>query len=627
MQSSPDERLAGQGRRLPRPPDGVVWGFPAVCAVLLVVAYASLPRGLAADVVWQAVTFGAACCVAIGMRVHRPEDDRAWRVIRGSLLLIALAGLVGAESFGIPEDQPAAAVTPLLYLLAYLGLGWGSVECVHTLLPAGDRAALLDGAIVMVALLTVLWGTALTSLDADALTGAQQATLVVMSLVPAWVLSMNLRLLFVTGFAVPSAWLLATAGAIALGVNTSFAVLLSNGATRSPVWVNVLWMVGLACVALAALHPSMRRLARRADAHDDVLPFARLAVLGLALVAPPVLLLLAGQQEGREAPAMLGSALVSILVCWRFAGVVRHQSAVKAQLRTRADRQASLSALAEQALRDVPHDDFVAAIEQAVTTHLPGHVGTYVSTDRSGRGVVMGFQLTPVAGAHRRHGFLLAEGGSEVEGEDADFLRTLAALLAGFLDRHEADRVMRHRALHDDLTGLPNRALLLERLDRAIVRRRREGQPVGLLFVDLDGFKRVNDTIGHAAGDDLLREVTGRLGDEVRRDDTLARLAGDEFVVLLDDVDRPDALDMGTRLLDALQQPFSIAGRRVTIGASVGFAMATDDLVHPDELLQQADWVMYEAKAAGRNQLREFDDCARRAYAHRHDLTADPLRS
>jgi diguanylate cyclase (GGDEF)-like protein len=164
---------------------------------------------------------------------------------------------------------------------------------------------------------------------------------------------------------------------------------------------------------------------------------------------------------------------------------------------------------------------------------------------------------------------------------------------------------LRHQALHDALTGLPNRVLALDRAEQMLARARRQHVPVAALYVDIDGFKHVNDTFGHAAGDELLRIVAMRLAGVVREGDTAARLSGDEFVVLVEG----SALDAGAelvaeRLLEVLRQPYDIdmngeLGRQLSITPSIGVASGLrGDAV---ELLRDADLALYEAKAAGRN--------------------------
>jgi diguanylate cyclase (GGDEF)-like protein len=157
----------------------------------------------------------------------------------------------------------------------------------------------------------------------------------------------------------------------------------------------------------------------------------------------------------------------------------------------------------------------------------------------------------------------------------------------------------RSTALHDGLTGLPNRILLLERIQHALANRRRSGKLVAVLFIDLDGFKRVNDTSGHQVGDDLLLAISSRLSDVLRPGDTLARLSGDEFVVVCGDLNEEGQIEgLATRLDVAIATPFDLAGLIVELSASIGIAFA-DQGNDPEQLLHKADIAMYQVKRKG----------------------------
>ncbi|MCW3004651.1 MAG: hypothetical protein JWQ20_3949 [Conexibacter sp.] len=185
--------------------------------------------------------------------------------------------------------------------------------------------------------------------------------------------------------------------------------------------------------------------------------------------------------------------------------------------------------------------------------------------------------------------------------------RVTATMSSGvdLTERRAAEEQIAYLAYHDPLTGLPNRALLQEHLELALSRARRQGKAVGLLYLDLDGFKLVNDSLGHPAGDELLCHVTMRLSERRRGMDLLARQGGDEFLLLLADLEREGA-EAGARgvaddLLRALNEPFSISGAEFHIGASIGISLYPRDAADADELLRHADASMYAAKAAGRN--------------------------
>ena len=196
-----------------------------------------------------------------------------------------------------------------------------------------------------------------------------------------------------------------------------------------------------------------------------------------------------------------------------------------------------------------------------------------------------------------------------------DDVPQLLAGLRGFAD-HAATALenaklladIRHQALHDGLTDLPNRPLVEDRANQTLAAAAQTGASTSLLFVDLDRFKNVNDTLGHGAGDDLIRQVARRLQKLMRATDTLARLGGDEFVVLLPDVDVDIALEIGQRIVDALHEPFVLCGREVFISCSIGVACAPTDGITYEALMSHADAAMYEAKAQGRNTLALLSD-------------------
>jgi diguanylate cyclase (GGDEF)-like protein len=168
--------------------------------------------------------------------------------------------------------------------------------------------------------------------------------------------------------------------------------------------------------------------------------------------------------------------------------------------------------------------------------------------------------------------------------------------------RRIAEQNLWHQAYHDLLTGLPNRALFMDRMTQAIAYQRRDGKSLALLFLDLDRFKYVNDTLGHFIGDDLLRSVARRLMNSVREEDTLARLGGDEFGLLLTRVSNPQVVtEKAKKLVNALELPFVIKGKELHIGVSIGVALYPVDAAEPEALLRNADAAMYQAKSRGGN--------------------------
>ena len=199
----------------------------------------------------------------------------------------------------------------------------------------------------------------------------------------------------------------------------------------------------------------------------------------------------------------------------------------------------------------------------------------------------------------------------EFSAEDADFLQAVANVLWDAIERYDADAANEHAALHDALTDLPNRRLLMDRLEQALARARGTRAAVAVLLLDVDNFKVINDSLGHGGGDELLRVLTPRLRAVARECDTIARLGGDEFVLVCDGVlSEEHALELARRIARAFEAPFVIAGRHHLIKSSIGVVI-DDGHSTPEDLLRDADTAMYRAKENGRGRCEVFSPVMR----------------
>jgi diguanylate cyclase (GGDEF)-like protein/PAS domain S-box-containing protein len=211
--------------------------------------------------------------------------------------------------------------------------------------------------------------------------------------------------------------------------------------------------------------------------------------------------------------------------------------------------------------------------------------------------------------------------------DDAGNIISILSLAQDVTTRVLAEERLVHQATHDSLTGLPNRTMLQDRLRQAISRARRGGHRIAAMFIDLDRFKDVNDTLGHRIGDELLREISTRLNRVVRESDLLVRLSGDEFMVVLEQVtDLESPRIVASKLLDEIRQPSRIEGHEIHISGSVGISLFPDDAEDVESLLKNADMAMYRAKELGKNAYQIFSaDLAEHGTAAR--LLENALRS
>ena len=246
----------------------------------------------------------------------------------------------------------------------------------------------------------------------------------------------------------------------------------------------------------------------------------------------------------------------------------------------------------------LPGSDFFA-LAAAFAPGIAAPVAHVLRAQATHRGE-LAFALAP--GRHKTYEYLLVpvldpQGRSEA----------VAGTARDITERKEVEERIRRSANYDHLTGLPNRSLFRERIEHEIKHAARTGLPLALLFLDLDGFKDVNDSLGHEAGDQLLQEVAQRISSCVRDTDTVARLGGDEFTVVLTEVTQPAKVDaLCAKMLAAIEKPFLLEAGEARISASIGITLYPGDSASPDELLRRADAAMYTAKNAGRNRYHFF---------------------
>ncbi|MGH9093899.1 MAG: putative bifunctional diguanylate cyclase/phosphodiesterase, partial [Acidimicrobiales bacterium] len=254
------------------------------------------------------------------------------------------------------------------------------------------------------------------------------------------------------------------------------------------------------------------------------------------------------------------------------------------------------------------------------------HGETRFGTERSRRAGIRSGIAVPIPAPGRPWGVVTAHTREvrEYTDDDIAFLEMVAGILSASLRRLDIEQQLRHQALHDPLTGLPNRVLVNDRIGQALRRTGRGGPMTAVVLIDLDDFKTVNDSLGHSAGDDLLMALAPRLQEVMRPTDTVGRLGGDEFVVVCENLDSPlEAAAIAKRIAGTWRDPVPVADQRIHISGSMGITLSTGPDTDVAEMLREADIAMYRAKRRGPNSFELFDEGMRHAASHRLTMATD----
>jgi diguanylate cyclase (GGDEF)-like protein/PAS domain S-box-containing protein len=421
-------------------------------------------------------------------------------------------------------------------------------------------------------------------------------------------------LLFQTGSRNPAAWLLTSGVALMLVTDVAWDLESRYGTAVLHVWAGPAYPIAYGLVAAAAVHPSACRLSAHARPEQLRPHRNRLVLLCTSLGVLSLVAL-----RDRHADLLLQVCVVALVsaVALRFATLVRavERAYRQADRSERRFRQLATTVPvgileADAGPQSAPHIVFAnAESEQQFGRSLLGYETERLlelvadpvdendasASRESVRRVLLGeresAQVRIRTGTGRErwvawYGMPSGEHGAFVATVDITALK-------------EAQSLLSMQASHDVLTSLPNRRLLYDRLGRALARLGRTPGVVAVLYLDLDGFKPVNDQLGHDAGDRLLQFIAGRLQTSVRAEDTVARVGGDEFVLVLDGIrSRADVAGIATKILNLVSAPTEVAGTKVSVGASIGIALGVAPDDDPELLMRQADAAMYVAKRA-----------------------------
>ena len=606
----------------------------AVAAVLTVV-YLLLPESMPAEmirIIGPAVGVGA---VVWGVLTYQPRRVLAWSLLAGSLAVLVLAQLIwavlffrGSDTFpSIGDASHLVAAALLVIALAMLGQDES---------PDDDSLGSIETAIVGVAVGLGVWLAVVEPYLADrGLAFGDRVWAVLVPMLDALALAIAFRAAAQNRFRVPATALLAVGVGLLLVSDVARSIAELRGSMAAGGVMAALSIAPPMVIGAAALDPTMTHRSRPAQA-APMLGFGRVVWLSVAALTPlTVLLTLSVTGLGTRATRIIAAVCAVIVVVlaltrmWRLVATVRALTERRGQ-----DRLAAMVEHSSDVVLLVDAGGIISYASPGLTSTL-GHR----AVDWTGRSLVdlvAGDDRNAAAAELRRaaalhHGEMVKLEASlvRVDGQRRRMEATIANLLGGdavdgmvatfrdVTEQRNLERQLSHRAFHDELTGLANRALFLDRMDHALHVTRPDNDPVVVLFVDLDDFKSVNDALGHGVGDQMLRAIADRIRRVAGEGDTPARLGGDEFALLLEDLGGIDrALDVAESLLEAMREPVALAGYDLAVLASVGVAVSTPGMTTAG-LLRDADIAMYEAKRAGKSQIKIFDP-AMRLTATRH---------
>ncbi len=585
----------------------------AALVVLVVAGVVSVPMGPwrpAAEVVLFA--FGIAA-VRIALVRHRTSSVLAWRALGVGLAFFAVSCLAEvAELAGVAPGAFGAAESGF-DVAAYAAMAFGALGIVRGARRRRDRASWLD-----VTTLLLASALAVLAVTGERLTGAGDAAEVsVGTPVLTVVLLMVCVPLAISGRdrSVATTALLAAAALTVVGYGGR---MIAGVPLRELPFLDPLPLLAVAALVLAARHPSVAAMMRPED--DQHGESSRVLGVGTTLLISPGLLIVWTVGHGGTGYLLgAGTAVLTGLALWRLASLDSERERTRAAL---AASEARLQLLLENAADVIAiveaRTGTITYISPAVQSLLGRPPAYYVGRDAieladpldqprlraavaaagDAADVHAGAVDTDIRVPHGSGGTRWVE--MRISGRvDAVGIKGWVVNFREVTDRKLFEDELRRQAQTDPLTGLLNRTAFSERLAAATASLD-PGTPPAVLFVDIDEFKGVNDSLGHAAGDDLLVTVAARLTTDVRADDVVARLGGDEFAVLLADADDERLRDVADRLLSSLRAPMALNGSTLAVTASIGGALgAPGDTA--DRLLHRADTAMYEAKRAGKN--------------------------
>ncbi|MDT4924885.1 MAG: hypothetical protein QOG01_2598 [Pseudonocardiales bacterium] len=614
----------------------VVVGGAAAGADLVGDLAGAVIRGLGGTLAVAALVYGA--------RRHHAQPAGAWSLVALGIAVWVIGDALwdGLTVAGVSDGSSWWYVANTLYLSMYPTLFLAVAGLVTSSGRRGGWDNLIDCAILA-------FGTALvlrmfvvdTDFSGNTLENVFSAAF---PLGDALLVGAAAWLLFASGMRNPSAWLLAGGMATSLAADIAWDLEMRLSRSNWDAWINPMYPFSYALIAAAALHPAVTNLTGRAALRSRSVHPARLVFLCSSLAAVSFVALVGNRHDVIIEVCTVG--LVAVIGI-RFANLVRDTERAFQQADTSERRFRFLATAAPVGILETnPNLEIVFANEEterifgtSVLGFTPEHLIDRTVDDRER--AVLQEAISEVAAGRRANAQIRVHSD---DGEDRwvawygvpaqEWPGPFAGAFVATVDitlLKDAEEMLALQATHDQLTGLPNRRLLFDRLSLSLVRLTRQSGAVAVLFLDLDGFKLVNDRLGHDAGDELLKIVASRIRFAVRTEDTVVRYGGDEFVVILERILSRDAVArVAAKIIEVVSAPVQLDDEQVDVTASIGIALSEGPGDDPDALLREADTAMYLSKQAGRAQFTFFTDTAgdselaRTTAGNRHHLSALP---
>ncbi|MEY2592064.1 MAG: hypothetical protein QOJ67_4048, partial [Acidimicrobiaceae bacterium] len=593
--------------------------------------YLMVPTGTAKLVVWPVIGWSAVIAILIGVRVNRPDAPGAWYLFAAGVATFVTGD--NLVSFVEHSEPSFPSYVDVVYLAVYPLLIAGLVLLVLRRTAGRDQASLIDAAIIAAALGLLSWVLLIAPyVRSDDLGVLERLTSIAYPIGDVALLATAARLAVGGGRRPAAFWLLTGSLVALLASDALYGYLNLAGTWQEHNPVDLGWIGFYMGWGAAALHPSMRSLSTETTSTRRIKP-GRLIVIGSAVLVPPAMLFVQqalGAVVDATAIALTGAVLL-VLVMIRVAGLARDAADEKSEARFRAlvdNATDAIVVLDGQGLVQYQSPSTERVLGWGAAELEGRMLGELLEeADAQRLGVMLSIHSATSTVAWRiRHGdgdwrdleVVAADlrGTAEVDG--------LVLTMRDITERNHLDLELRRQALHDSVTGLPNRTLFLDRVEQALKRREPSGTSVGVLLLDLDDFKMVNDGLGHAAGDDLLKAVAARLLSATPTGDTVARLGGDEFALLVEHADFNGGLEpTAVRVQAALQAPFLIRDEEVTVQASIGVAYGSPRTHSSGDVLRNADLAMYVAKRNGKDRVEQYLPAMHEVASRRLEVAAE----